>query len=64
MAKPKINLSDFDEMLNFEQEAQILATTTVGTGGAGQSQRSDPEGGRRSGAAEGTVDTAGASVRA
>ena len=33
-------------------------TPPVGTGGAGQSQRSDPEGGRRSGAAEGTVDTA------
>lgn len=29
MAKPKINLSDFDEMLNFEQEAQTPATPAV-----------------------------------
>lgn len=29
MAKPKINLSDFDEMLNFEQEPKAPATTTI-----------------------------------
>ena len=29
MAKPKINLSDFDEILNFEQEAQTPKTTAV-----------------------------------
>ena len=29
MAKPKINLSDFDEMLNFEQEKQTTATEVI-----------------------------------
>ena len=29
MAKPKINLSDFDDMLNFEQEPKVPATTAI-----------------------------------